>query len=320
MKRQLLTTLIILTLGFTTILTGCTQPQGDETPMVPIKVATLNGPTGIGMTYMMENPEKYQISIYQSPDELVSKVVTGEVDIAAVPSNMASVLNNKTEGGVKAIATNTLGILSILENGGSVNSIEELVGKTIIASGQGGVPEYALRYLLNAKGINPDTDVTINWLGNHTDVMTAMLAEENSIAMLPQPFVTVALSKSEKVHAILNLNDEWKATVKQELPMGVVIAQSEFIKERKSDLNDFIKTYSDSVNLVNQEPKAASELIVKYGFISDAAVAEKAIPNCNIVMITGDENKELLNNFYKILFEMEPKSIGGKLPDEGFFY
>ena len=321
-KKMILSLLMIaLTAAALVGCGGTTKEEPQATLSNPIKIAALKGPSGIGMVQLMENPEEYQVSIYQSPDEVIGKIITGEVDIASVPSNLASVLFQKTEKQIVALAPNTLGVLYLVENGKTVSKISDLAGKTIIASGKGGTPEYILNKLLLNAGIDPITDVTIQWLANHTDVSSTLMSKAGNIALLPEPFVTVVMSKNDAINLAVDLNIAWQESYSMDLPMGVLIARKDFVEERQKDLEIFADDYAKSVDFVNSNHVAAGELISKYGLIEDKKIAEAAIVKCNIVFsIENPNNKEMLNNFYQILFDMDPKSIGGQIPDEAFYY
>jgi len=301
------------------LLAGCAA-QKEETLSAPLKIGTLNGPTGIGMVKLMEAPDQYQVTAFQSPDEAVAKIVTGELDIAAVPSNLGAVLYNKLEGDIVLLGTNTLGVLYIVENGDAVSEIADLKGKTIIASGKGGSPEFILNQLLRSAGLDPAMDVTVNWMMNHTDVSSALMAQPGSIAMLPQPFVTIVTEKNSAVRMAVDLNAAWEETQNAALPMGVIVAQKSVVEERKGDIGIFLDAYAESVGFVNAEPAEAAKLVAKYGIIADQTIAEKAIPSCNIVFIPAGEAKADLNRFYEIISGMDSKSVGGKIPDEAFYY
>lgn len=323
-----ITSLLLASLLMLVLITGCSMDNnGDsidgskDTLSTPIRIAALKGPSGIGMVQLMEKPEEYQVTIYQSPDEVVGKILTGEVDVASLPPNLGAVLYQKTEGQIVALSPNTLGVLYILENGSAVDNISDLAGKTIAASGKGGATEYILNKLLLDAGINPATDLTMQWLANHSDVASTLMSKEGTIALLPEPFVSVVMSKSEKISLAIDLNSAWQDSYDMDLPMGVLIAQKTFVDEREKDLTIFMDQYFDSVNFVNSDNQAAAELISKYGLIDDKTIAEAAIPKCNIVISKDDdENKKILNNFYQILFDMEPKSVGGQIPDEEYYY
>lgn len=319
MKKNILISKVVLLILISSLVTGCASEK-EEQITEPIKIANLKGPSGIGMVQLMESPDKYEITTYQSPDEVVGKIITGEVDIAAVPSNLGAVLYNKLNGDVILLGTSTLGILCILENGDSIKKISDLKGKTIVASGKGGSPEFILNQLLLDSGIDPVNDLEINWLLNHSDVASTLMAKEGTIALLPQPFTTIVSEKNPKVGIKVDLNEEWEKSQGVSLPMGVVIAQKSFVEGKGSDLSIFLKDYAASVEFVHSDVDAAARLVSKYGIIDDETIAKKAIPQCNIVFISALDGKEGLKNFYEIIGAMDSKSIGGNLPDEEFYF
>lgn len=285
-----------------------------------IHIAALNGPTGMGIVKLMEEEkENYEISLYQNPDEIVGKVVNGEVDVACIPSNMGAVLYNKTKGNVKLLGINTLGVLYIVENGQTINKLEDLKGKTILASGKGSTPEFILNHVLSTVGIDYEKDVTIKYLANHADIASQLAANEGTIALLPQPFVTTVLAKNDKVRMAIDINEVWANSENVDLPMGVIIGQKEFVENRKADLKVFLEDYKKSVSFIEEDLDAAAELVAKYKIVPSAEVAKKAIPKCNIVFRDSQESKETLNKFYEIISKDEPKSVGGKIPDEAFY-
>lgn len=288
-----------------------------------VRIVALKGPTAMGMTKMMNDREEakdesYEFEILAAPDEITPKIAQGTVDIACVPANLGAVLFNKTEGKIKAAAVNTLGVLYICENGDSVKSIEDLKGKTIYSAGKGSTPEYALNFIIKSSGL--ENDVTIEWKSEHAECLTALLANENSVAMLPQPFVTTAQTKNEGIRAALDLNDEWdKLGVDSSLLTGIVIVRSEFAEQYPETVRGFLEEYGASVKYVNDNVDEAAQLVGKYDIVP-AAVAKKAIPNCHIVCITGTDMKDMLGGYLKVLFDNEPKSVGGKLPTDEFYF
>lgn len=320
-RHVLLSALLILILGASILLTGCGN-TGVKNQVIPepIKIGSLSGPTGIGMVYLMEKPEKYQISVYQTPDEVAAKVISGQLEVAAVPSNLGAVLFNKLEGKVVLLATNTLGTLYILENGEAITNLADLKGKTILASGKGGTPEYILNRILTDAGMDPAAEVTVKWLMSHADVATAVAAGDGVIGMLPQPFATVATEKNPAVKIRFNLDEEWQRATDTALPMGVLVAQRSFVESRRADLTGFLDEYKTSVVKVNADPAAASLLVARHGIIANAAIAEKAIPFCHIVYIPAQAGKADLEKFFEIIRAENPTSIGGKMPDETFYY
>ena len=314
----------------------------DETPAeesVTVRVAALKGPTAMGMVKLMSDSDAaaesgeettgntYEFTLAASADEVSPKLMQGELDIACVPANLASVLYNRTDGGIVTLAVNTLGVLYIVENGNSVQSMADLAGRTIAASGKGSTPEYALRYLLSENGIDPDTGVTIDWKSEHSECVAALASGAATIAMLPQPFVTVAQTQLPDLRVALDLTEEWDALDNgSALLTGVVVARADFVEEHPAAVEEFLTSYAESVEWVNANTAEAAELIGGYDIV-DAAVAEKALPYCNIVCITGSEMKDMLSGYLQVLFDAAPASVGqdaetgeGGLPGDDFYY
>lgn len=298
-------------------------PAEVEAPEV-IRVAALKGPTAMGMIKLMDDEsgnEQYEFTIAGAADELTPAIIQGNVDIACVPANLASVLYNKTEGGVEVLAINTLGVLYIVENGEpTITNVSDLKGRTIYASGKGATPEYALRYILSQNGIDPDNDVTIEWKTEHTECLTSLMNDPGSAAMLPQPFVTTAQTKNENVNVVLDLNQAWAdLNDGSALVTGVVIARRDFAVQYPETVASFLDEYSTSVEYVNANISDAAELIGKFDIVP-AAVAEKALPKCNIVFISGAEMKEKLSGYLNVLFTNAAASVGGALPGDDFYF
>ena len=322
-------------------LAACGGKEG-ETPAeesVNVRVAALKGPTAMGMVKLMsdyapveealEDKENvvtagggntYEFTLAASADEVSPKLMQGELDIACVPANLASVLYNRTDGGIVTLAVNTLGVLYIVENGNSVQSMADLAGRTIVASGKGSTPEYALRYLLTENGIDPDTGVTIDWKSEHSECVAALASGQASIALLPQPFVTVAQSKIDGLRMALDLTEEWdKLDNGSALITGVIVARSDFVEAHPAAVGSFLTAYAASVDWVNANTADAAALIGEYGIV-DAAVAEKALPYCNIVCITGAELLEKLPGYLSVLYNADPAAVGGAMPDNSFYF
>ena len=296
-------------------------PSRDPEPAVSMRIGALRGPTAMGMAKMLGN-DLDQYTLAGSADELTPAFIKGDLDIICVPANLASVLYNKTEGQVVTLAVNTLGILYIVENGGeSVQSMADLKGRTIVAAGKGSTPEYGLRYLLEQSGLDPDKDVTVDWKSEHAECVAALAAGTADLALLPQPFVTVAQGKLEKLRVALDLTAEWDALDNgSAMVTGVAVARRAFVEEHSGAADRFLELYADSAAWANANPAGAAELIAEYGIIENAAIAEKALPHCNIVCLTGQEMYEKLSGYLQILAEAAPESVGGAMPRDDFFY
>ena len=316
-------------------LAACGGDQEEETPAedpVTVRVAALKGPTAMGMVKLMSDSDAaaesgeettgntYDFTLAASADEVSPKLMQGELDIACVPANLASVLYNRTDGGIVTLAVNTLGVLYIVENGNSVQSMADLAGRTIVASGKGSTPEYALRYLLTENGIDPDTGVTIDWKSEHSECVASLASGAATIAMLPQPFVTVAQTQLPDLRVALDLTEEWDALDNgSALLTGVVVARADFVKEHPAAVSNFLEQYSASVDWVNANTAEAAELIGGYDIV-DATVAEKALPYCNIVCVTGTEMMDMLSGYLSVLWEQDAESVGGGMPNDDFYY
>ncbi len=316
-----------------------TEEQTEEPVSESYSIAALKGPTAMGLVKLMSDTDEkaaqmldsskpyegevgnlYTFTLAASADEVSPLLMKGELDMACVPANLAAVLYQKTEGDIVTLAVNTLGVLYIVENGNAVTSMADLAGKTIVASGKGSTPEYALRYLLSENGLDPDADVTIDWKSEHSECVTALATGAATIAMLPQPFVTVAENKISGLRTALDLTEQWDALDNgSALLTGVIVARREVVEQNPAAVDAFLKDYAGSVEWVNANPADAAELIGSYGIV-EAAVAEKALPHCNIVCITGAEMKDKLSGYLQVLFDADASSVGGALPGDDFYY
>lgn len=303
--------LAILTLAVMLFALGCAKA-----PAEPVNVAALKGPTGMGISYMMDDKTKYNVELQDAPDVVVGKFVNGEIDIAAVPLNLAAVLYNKTEGNVVLLNLDTLGVLYIVENGNTVNSIADLAGKTIYASGEGATPQYVLDYLLAQNGLTDK--VTVKYVGEHTALAAMVASGEAQIALLPEPFVSAVTVKNPDVRVALDLNTAWEEASGTKLVMGVYIASRTFYNEHPDQVKAFLADYAASVEKVNTSADAAQK-IADLGIVGSADIAKQAIPRSYIVSIIGDEAKTAASAVLNVLFTANPKSVGGKLPGDDLY-
>lgn len=294
-----------------------------------VRVGGLKGPTAMGMVKLMEEDaagttaNDYEFTLAGSADEINPLLIKGELDIAAVPTNVASVLYNKTEGQVEILALNTLGVLYVVENGNTIQSVEDLRGKTIYSTGKGATPEYALNYILGENGLTAGTDVTVEYKSEHSELASLLAAGQADLAVLPQPFVTSVLAKNPDVRIALNLTEEWDKVTEDgsKLTMGALVVRKDFAESNPEAVRNFLKEYQISTQYVTDEANLddAAALIEQYGIIS-AAVAKQALPYCNIVCITGEEMRTAAEGFLSILAKANPQSVGGTLPAEDFYY
>ena len=288
-------------------------------------VYALMGPTGIGMVSLMEDhADEYAFTLVGAPDAVVSAIASVDADIAAVPTNLAATLYNKTKGNVQLLALNTLGVLSILEMGETIQSVEDLAGKTLYATGQGSTPEYVLNYILAANGLTDS--VTVEYKSEHAELATLAAAGDVDLVLLPEPHVTSVLSQNAQYRIALDVTalfEEAAAKNGEEnttMSMGCVIVRKDFAQANPEKVAAFMEAYAQSIEFVNSDVEAASQLVEKHGIMPKAAVAAKAIPNCHIVYIDGEEMKTQIEPFFQMLFAANPASVGGALPAEDFYY
>lgn len=286
-----------------------------------VRVGALTGPTAMGMVQLLES-DGCTPMIFGAADELTPLILKGEVDIAAVPANLAAVLYNRTKGEIAVLAVNVLGVLYLCEyNSRELTDVASLKGKTIYATGKGSTPEYFLRHILVQNGLDPDADVTIEWKSEPGEVVALLNANQSGIAMLPQPYVTAAAGQlGEGFRAVLSVSEEWeKAEDGTRCTTAVVIARREFIRQDPDAVESFLDQLAQSVNWVNENPEEAGALCQELG-IAKAAVAQKAIPACNLVCITGSEMKQALSGCLAVIEAQNPKAVGGSLPGDDFYY
>ncbi|MDO4565221.1 MAG: PhnD/SsuA/transferrin family substrate-binding protein [Clostridia bacterium] len=314
MKRTLMFAMALLML--TASLVGCAGQEAEIERKV--NVAALAGPTGMGLAYMMEErAEDYEFQILTAPDQINGKFISGEVDIAAVPINLAAVLYQRTEGEAVVIAVNTLGVLYVLENGDGVTGLSDLAGSTLYCTGQGSTPEYTIRYILEENGLAEQVELSFE--AEHSALATQLAEGTVSVGMLPEPHVSSTLVRNSETRIAIDINQEWNKLTGTDLVQGCFIVRREFLEQYPGAVEDFLADASESAAKLLSEDGAA-QVVVAQGIVGSEAIAERAIPNCNVVCITGEQMKTMMSTMLNILYEFNAQSIGGSLPNEDFYY
>ena len=321
-KRMALLLSAVLVLS---VLVGCTKPEAvapaPDSLSAPLNVGTLMGPTGMGMAGLFgREDEGFMMNLYDAPDQCMAGLLNGDLDVAAIPSNVAAVLNNKTEGGIRLLGVNTGGVLYVLSNNAEpVSSLADLKGKTVYASGMGGVPEYAFKALMEKEGLAED-DIELIWINSHADVVSTLISQ-GGYALVPEPQVTVAGTKADTVKVDLDINAMWKESFGYDLPMGVIACRAEIADNRADDLGYFLREYNKVLEGYNADKDAAAETIANAGILPAAGVAKAAMPRCNIMLETGIAHaKDILTPLYETLFSFNPQSVGGSIPGDDFYF
>lgn len=315
MKKLIGVLLLILMIMGTLI--GCGKTEDD----VKIRVGAMKGPTSMGMLFMQGN-ENYDFVMTTAADELLPMMIKGELDIALIPANVASILYNKTQGGVSVIDINTLGVLYMVSGDSSIKSVEDLRGKTIYLTGKGTTPDYVLNYILNENGLTNE-DVTLEFKSEATEVAAVLSENPNAIGLLPQPFVTAAQIQNESLMVVMDMNEQWdmlQGEAGSRMVTGVTVVRNEFLQENKKAVEKFIEAHEESTKAINADPDTGAKLAVEAGIVAKEPIAKKAIPNCNIVCITGEEMKNALSGYLNVLFEQGKESVGGMVPTEEFYF
>ena len=291
-----------------------------------VRVAGLKGPTTMGLVNLLAMEkngtasQNYDLQLYGAADEVVPKLIKGEVDIAAIPANLAATLYQKTSGGIQVMAVNTLGVLYVVEKGDTVHRFADLKGRTILSTGKGTTPEYVLRYLLTANGLDPDKDVDIQYYSEATEVTAQMASTQDAIAVLPQPYVTAAGLKDDTLRVALDLTAEWDKVADTQLITGVTVVRKAYAEEHPDVVAAFLADYAQSVNAANTDLDGTAALCEEQGVVAKAAIAKKALPNCNIVCLTGEELKADVSGYLQVLYDADPAAVGGTLPGEDFYW
>lgn len=324
MKKKILLLLLAAAL---LLLPACGATAKGMSAEGPVRIAGLKGPTTMGLVNLLDMEQQgtaaldYDLQLYGTADEIVPGLIKGELDMAAIPANLAAALYQKTKGGIQVMAVNTLGVLYVVEKGDTVHSMADLAGRTILSTGKGTTPEYLLRYLLEKNGLDPDKDVKIQYCSEATEVTAQMAAaQKDAIAVLPQPYVTAAGMKDPSLRVALDLTAEWDKVSDSQLVTGVTVVRTQYAQEHPDMVEAFLQEYAQSVRTANTDLDRTAALCEQQGVVAKAAIAKKALPACNIVCRTGDEMQKDVSAYLSVLCAADPAAVGGKLPDEGFYW
>lgn len=312
--------------------TDSTEAMGAEntatTDGTVVRVASLKGPTSLGLLFLMDKADKgetsntYDFQMATGADEILPLMVKGDLDIALVPANVASVLYHKTQGGVEVIDINTLGVLYMVSGEDGLKNFTDLKGRTIYLTGKGTTPDYVLQYLLTANGMSVD-DVTLEYKSEATEVASVLAEDSTAIGLLPQPFVTAACMQNDALKVIFDLNEEWNKVQGEDgssMVTGVTVVRREFLEENEDAVKSFLEDHKASAEAINADPATGASLAVQAQIVAKEPIAQKAIPNCNITYIDKAEMKQALSGYLKVLFHQDSQSIGGGLPESDFYY
>ena len=299
-----------------------------ETDETPLRVGSLKGPTTMGLVELMKRSEEgqtilnYEFTMETAPDTILGSMMQGNLDIALVPANVAATLYQRSEGAICVIDINTLGVIYLVSGDDSITTMQDLIGKTVYVVGRGTTPDYALQYLLAQNNIDA-SELTIEYKSEAAEVAAILAENPDAIGLLPQPFVTAACAQNEALSIVLDMNEQWAAVQGENgssLVTGVTVVRNEFLKENEKAVKNFLAEHEESTKNINEDVEHAAALAVGAGIIAKEPIAKKAIPNCNITYIDGEEMKQALSGYLNVLFEQDAASVGGALPADDFYY
>ena len=306
-----------------------TEPEEVPYEAVEINAAVLKGPTGMGMAKLMEDAangiaaNNYTFTVSSDTADVMAKVIAGEYDIAALPTNNAAIAFNKTQGGVKMAAINTLGTLYLLQNTATnetlVSSVAELEGKTIVTFGQGANPEYVLRHILEQNGLTIGENVTVEFKAAVDEVLALAATGQADFVMVPEPNATVVQNKNEAFKIAIDLNAAWEQ-LEGQLVMGCIVTTAKFAEEHPEAVAKFLEEYEASINYALQNTKEAAALCAKHAIVPSEGIAMKSLPNCHLTFVSGTDMQAAIEGYYNVLFGYNPKALGGAIPTEDFYF
>ncbi len=331
MKKVLSVIAILMCLVLALSLTACKGGEDNEAASsesgakADITVACMTGPTGMGMAKLMADSEEgntennYTFDVQAAATDILPKFIKGEINIASVPTNVAATVYKQTNGKVRILAVNTYGVLSILEKGNTIDSIDDLKGKTVYSTGKGQNPEFIIKYILSENGIDPENDLKLEFVSSD-DLKAKLISGEAEVAMAPEPLATAVMVQNNQLNRVLSINDEWSKVSENQLMMGCVIALDSYISENKEAVEKFLKEYESSIKFAMEKPDEAAVFCAKYKISPSEAIAKKSLPTCNLCFVTGENMKNSVNAYYSVLFSADPKSVGGALPGDDIYY
>lgn len=310
------------------VMVSCLAGCGKTSDITQIRIGSLKGATSMGLLFLMEEAENgqaegnYAFTMATQADELLPLMVKGEMDIALVPANVASVLYNKMEGQLAVIDINTLGVLYMVTGDPAVTGVEDLRGRTIYLTGKGTTPDYVLHYIMSENGLT-EADYTLEYKSEASEVAALLAQMPEAVGLLPQPFVTAACMQNEALSVVLDMNEEWTGLQGEggsRMVTGVTVVRKEFLEEHEAAVKTFLKEHEESAAAINEDAQTGASLAVEAGIVAKEPIAQKAIPACNITCIRGEEMKQALSGYLEVLFEQNPDAVGGTLPGEDFYY
>lgn len=284
-----------------------------------LRIGSLKGPTSVGLASMMTQDQGV-FTVAASADEIAPKLVQGELDIALVPANLAATLYQKTNGGIRVLDVNTLGVLYAV-SAADVDDVEDLRGRTVYMTGKGTVPEYTVRAVLDASGVSPD-EVDIQFRSEPAEVAALIAQDPEAVGILPQPYATAATLKNEALRQRIDLTVAWEEATggdRGSLITGVTIAKADTVEAKREAIDEFIARHEASATVAQDDPDAIASEVVELGIIDNEQIAKAAIPKCNVVCLTGSEMEAALAGYLDVLYQLDPTAVGGALPGAEFY-
>ncbi len=308
---------------------GCKDPgPGRQVPAEKIRVGVLNGPAAVSIIRMMESGKlqngemPVEFIIRSEPSQIKSLMFREEIDFAFLPSTTAAILYNSGFS-YKAVAVPLWGTMYLVGDDSTIRSVKDLRGKTISQMGRGVVPDIVLRHILKENGLDPDKDVKIDYsFPSHIELASTVKAGVARSGILSEPQVSMIINQNPNLKVLLDLAREWKLVTGDSIPFAqtVLMVGNSFSKNNPLLVKEFLENYKQNIEWINLNPAAAASLIVKHKVIPDSLAAEACIPRSNLRYVSASDEMEGIMAFYRVIFNLNKDAVGGKLPDEDFFY
>ncbi|HPT20665.1 MAG TPA: ABC transporter substrate-binding protein [Bacteroidales bacterium] len=315
--------LIILSIAF--LISGCGNPGPDTGKTQAFTIATLKGPSSMGMIRMIDSLKrgsvhKIEVMILNEPIQVRKMMIDGSADFAILPTTMAAIVYNKGME-YRLVAIPVWGTLYLFGSDTTITRWADLRGKKVNLMARGMTPDVLFRYLLQKNGINPENDISLDYtFPTHIDLANAIASGQADLGVISEPLASMAMERNKNLRLIFDLDDEWKKIEGIPITETAFMAKKSVLKNNRQMVEKLLSSYDASTRWVNQNPDSAAALMVKYDILPNSNVAISSIPRSNLNFVRAKDVKSQIEDYLNVFYNMNPDIIGGKIPDEDFIY